>query len=853
MSKVDANLTSPTSSGWLRTLFGDWMGAAKFLSLAIQVGLLVLVVRQFQLENRVFYEKIMPLAFGGFLIHYFLPQRYRLPFFIVLSVVGIYAALGFPNSLWLIGLGLLLIGICHLPASLAVRVTLLLAMAAMLVVLRLGQIKVAWAGVVLPILASMFMFRLMVYLYDLKHQKGKTSLPHALAYFFMLPNVVFPLFPVVDYSTFCRTYYDSDRHQIYQKGINLLLLGIIQLMFYRAINYYWMLPPEDVKSLSDLAQYMTANYLLILWLIGLFTLVVGMLHLFGFNLPKPMQRFFLAASFTDFWRRANVYWKDFMQKVFFYPLYFRLRKLGATSRLLLALAVVFVCTWFFHAYQWFWIRGSFLFSAPDMLFWAIFGVLVIANSILENKRGRQQALGQRALAFTEIVVLALRVMGLFFIVTVLWSLWTSTSVADWVALWSNANITLDALIKFIPILALAFGVFLTAAYLFEKTPQRAAANSGFFPFLRTAAVTSAVSLFLFLSGKPAALASFDNRTQEIIRDLQTARLNQHEVELLTRGYYENLNAANQFNSQLWELDMKKSDDWPMIQETAAGRGTGDFMRLELVPSTSLIFHNAKVTINRWGFRDQDYEQKKPHGVYRIAVLGASGPFGSGVSDDEIFEAILEARLNRENGGKPSVKYELLNFSVPGYCTIRQLLLLEKKVVAFEPDAVFLCATPRDEISLARHLTHVVKDGGDVPFDFLRTIVQKAEVNKDMSFEQIFTRLKEFGDEALAEAFPRFAQICREHGILPVYVLTPVVTPAAEKLKRDAKLSTRFMNLAQAAGFAIVNLSSAFDGHAAEELRVKEWDLHPNAKGHQLLADRLYETLRENSRILLATK
>ena len=34
------------------------------------------------------------------------------------------------------------------------------------------------------------------------------------------------------------------------------------------------------------------------------------------------------SSFTDFWRRINIYWKDFMMKVFYYPAFFRLRRLG---------------------------------------------------------------------------------------------------------------------------------------------------------------------------------------------------------------------------------------------------------------------------------------------------------------------------------------------------------------------------------------------------------------------------------------------------------------------------------------------------------------------------------------------
>ena len=42
----------------------------------------------------------------------------------------------------------------------------------------------------------------------------------------------------------------------------------------------------------------------------------------------------LASSFTDFWRRINIYWKDFMLKVFYYPAVFRLKKLGATNAII---------------------------------------------------------------------------------------------------------------------------------------------------------------------------------------------------------------------------------------------------------------------------------------------------------------------------------------------------------------------------------------------------------------------------------------------------------------------------------------------------------------------------------------
>ena len=47
-----------------------------------------------------------------------------------------------------------------------------------------------------------------------------------------------------------------------------------------------------------------------------------------------------------------------MLKIFFYPLYFRLKRLGPERALVISTLVVFFATWVLHAYQWFWLRGQ---------------------------------------------------------------------------------------------------------------------------------------------------------------------------------------------------------------------------------------------------------------------------------------------------------------------------------------------------------------------------------------------------------------------------------------------------------------------------------------------------------------
>ena len=56
-------------------------------------------------------------------------------------------------------------------------------------------------------------------------------------------------------------------------------------------------------------------------------------------------------------------------KIFYYPLFFRLRRYGEVPAIVAATLIVFVLTWVLHAYQWFWLRGDFPITWQDGIFW----------------------------------------------------------------------------------------------------------------------------------------------------------------------------------------------------------------------------------------------------------------------------------------------------------------------------------------------------------------------------------------------------------------------------------------------------------------------------------------------------
>ncbi|HRD91192.1 MAG TPA: hypothetical protein PK752_23485, partial [Accumulibacter sp.] len=149
------------------------------LLVCVELALMLLVISRYQLESRTFFN-VMALGCGGFVIHALLPMQYRLGFFVGLSLAAIVVAFGLADGAWLIALGLVLIGICHLPLRLAGRVGLLLLTASLFALFRAEIVHGPWSVAIWPILGSMFMFRLALYLHALEHDEKRPTVARTL-------------------------------------------------------------------------------------------------------------------------------------------------------------------------------------------------------------------------------------------------------------------------------------------------------------------------------------------------------------------------------------------------------------------------------------------------------------------------------------------------------------------------------------------------------------------------------------------------------------------------------------------------------------------------------------------------
>jgi D-alanyl-lipoteichoic acid acyltransferase DltB (MBOAT superfamily) len=834
-----------------------------FWALAGYVALLLLAFRVYSLESRAFQEFIGLIALFGFIVNHYLPFSLRKPFFLVLSfvsVVGVFGVMSVPAAAGLIVIGLALIGICHLPIPTWGRIALLLTCGAGLALIRTGWVYVGWAAAIVPILASMFMFRSAIYLYDVSTGKGPTDIWSRLSYFFMFPNFVFPFFPIVDYTTFGRTYYNDDALRIYHRGATFIFRGLVHLLMYRVVYFYFTLVPDEVNGPATFLQWIVSNFALYLRISGLFHLIVGLLLLFGFNLHETHSRFYFSNSFMDLWRRMNVYWKDFMQKMLFNPAYLQLKRLGVShmTSVILSMVLVFAGSWLLHAYQWFWLSGTVLFTIPDVLFWVVIGICVIGQTLHEARPKKAQA-GTFAVLSPQLF-LVVRTVCTLLIISLLWSLWTSSSVASWLALVARSDLfpamvepetadvaqwltTVGSMAALIFMAAVTAGVsfgLVAPAPMVRQVRNRAPSTF--------ATLGSAGAGLVFVSGLlavqvPALSSLLSPQARQIAHELTESRLNALGQAQLERGYYEGL-VGNQFNAELWEFYVRPGAEanTPQAGQFGDTRWRNDYLGRELVPNAVATIAGLPTSINRWGFNDPDYPLEKPERTRRIALIGSSRSFGWGVQREDRFDTALAQRLNQSKAVGSAEKYEILNFSVPGYMPMQRLLTLEEKVLQFRPDVIFY------EAGLEARMYHhaqMVRRGVSMPYEFANDINRKARVDASMSEPEIDRRLQPYRFEFLSHIYRRLSEVARQHGIPVVWIYVPDVMERRIQTQNDV---VEAAHAATAAGFITVDLTSLFvDTGDQAAYRLSRWDSHPNSRGHRLVADALYERLSDLER------
>ncbi|MEP7122737.1 MAG: hypothetical protein ABJE95_17565 [Byssovorax sp.] len=353
------------------------------------------------------YVSLFVVTLIGFCIHYWLPFRAKEPFWFAFSLIGtvVFTAeiAGLKVALVAVALtvvvGLLIYAIFAAPVPYWLRV---------LGVAVVFGVFIGWGafgkGIARPpvgffaVFGSAFSFRIFPYLYEARYFKGKPSLHDFVRYFFMMPG--FKL-QTVDFQKLGQSFYQRDINVVAQQGMRWIARGALQYTVWTFTHDHvrWITSPrQHPLSALGVLEHLALVYTLYLSVSSRIHVFVGIMHLFGYDLPEPYRWFAFAHSPLDFWRRANIYWKDIMLKIVFMPVYFSFRKRSDTLAKLMAITAVFVTTWFLHIWNDSWkvqLSEPFwkaMYANPQqLLFWGSYGALCAGNLLLEIRAERAAA------------------------------------------------------------------------------------------------------------------------------------------------------------------------------------------------------------------------------------------------------------------------------------------------------------------------------------------------------------------------------------------------------------------------------------------------------------------------------
>ncbi|MFO1091850.1 MAG: hypothetical protein U0992_00860 [Planctomycetaceae bacterium] len=805
----------------------------------VQLGLLAALVRLYQVEQQRHFFPLLCLLIGGFAVHACLPATRRMGWFACLSIASVFYILGAVPAAWVLAIVGCVIGIARLPVRFAIRASLLAAGMLALTVCRARFPAPFW-----PVLGSMLMFRLLVYLGETRQRTSPDSLAATAAYLFMTPNVSFPLFPVVDYQTFCGAWRAGNDPAVQQRGVNWILRGVVHLLLYRYIKAYLVPLPHELYDLPHIALFMATNYALYLQVSGQFHLITGLLHLFGFDLPRTHHNYFLASSFSDIWRRINIYWKDFLSKFCFFPVLYLLRGRGASLNVAVVTGVfaVFVATWLLHSWQTFWLLGRFPVTANDAALWLGAGACVAVNALWETRRG-----GRRSRTAWTAVREAAQTVGMFGLVSLFWAIWTRPGFHLIVlGVWQRPDALRGAAVVAGWAAAAALGVL-----FWNMWEQRWTARTAGRPVLslRDHARLQAVALALLLAiSLPRFSSLLGPRWSQALADFRTDAASRQAVAAdRLQGYYEDLNTAA---IQAGPLVASFSPADESRRRLARGfdkiaRKADLYQELELIPDLATDLDGTQFTTNEYGMRDRrGLSLFKPRDTIRIALLGSSIVMGYGVTDDEVFGRVFEKQLNASRpAGAPHV--EVLNFGMGKQWATHRLVRAQRMIFGFDPDVLMYVAHQDEVATIEQHNARLLWNGLPLPSPHMQAVADAAGISADMPEGAIASQLQSHRVEMLQAVYQTFVEECRSRGVLPVYVYMPIPGSVEEDP------GPQFLSLAERAGFVTCDLTGWATGAKLADLFPPDDTEHPTPLGHRLIAQALLQLVKQRPELIAA--
>lgn len=295
------------------------------------------------------------------------------------------------------------------------------------------------------------------------------------------------------------------------------------------------------------------------------------------------------------------------------------------------------------------------------------------------------------------------------------------------------------------------------------------------------------------------------------------------------------------------------------------RAVNTVNRIELEKGKKVLLES-----NSDGYRTAQIPEEKAAGVYRVAVLGDSTAFGWGVEPEARYSQILEDKLNALG---TNVKYEVMNFGIPGYTSYHGRAVFDHYALKYSPDMVIFTFGANDGKMISQSAKKVMQDKGaleDIKYLLWNLKTYKLLRKWILSQSDPFKQKKK--DTVKAESKVPYATLqeyrgnleymvdyCRAHGMRPA--LLGLCCPLDYLAKMSALGKAKGVPAFDGMRLLLKSIPAIKRGELYPDLELFYRQLygkdvlesrrllyvtndtcHPNRLGHQLIADLLFDRL-----------
>src|SRR5262249_33959745 len=290
-----------------------------------------------------------------------------------------------------------------------------------------------------------------------------------------------------------------------------------------------------------------------------------------------------------------------------------------------------------------------------------------------------------------------------------------------------------------------------------------------------------------------------------------------------------------YDIEMWRYakELKQRSDDPQI----------DF---DHVRSKAAVLQNIDIRINERGLRGGPLVPV-PSGGRRILFLGGSITLGWGVPEEQTVEARLERML--QASGEEA---QGLNGGLGNYSAERYVARFFKELAPLAPTDIVVHYFLRDAEDLEPGNGNLVLRHSELAVTLWIAYHRLYDRSGDKALVEHYRNVYEPGSRGFAkmsQSLGRLADYAKERGIRIYLAMVPDVHNLMNYEFRFVHDAMR--RVADQEGYVYVELLPALQGRPAKELWAMPGDPHPNALGHELMAQAIFPALRLREKSAIA--